>query len=69
MMVAPVQSGPAFSVGAPGVLFERSLSYDVTADGREFLMIERQLDLVPNQLSVVLDWGGELRRRVPVRAD
>jgi len=30
-------------------------------------MIERQSDLVPNQLSVVQDWGGELRRRVPVR--
>jgi hypothetical protein len=53
------------------VLFERplklgvydSLSYDVAADGEEFLMIERRLDLVPNQLQVVLHWDLELRER------
>jgi serine/threonine-protein kinase len=71
----PVQSAPTFSVGAPRLLFHRTLktgiyntlSYDVTADGREFLMIDRQSELVPNQLYVVLNWDEELRRRVPVR--
>jgi len=77
MIAVPVQSTPTFSVGPPRVLFERalkrgvysSLSYDVTADGREFLMIDRQVELVPNQLHVVLDWDEELRRRVPVGVD
>ena len=58
MMVVPVRSRPEFKPGAPRVLFEKalksgvydSLSYDVTADGREFLMIERRLDLAPNQM-------------------
>jgi serine/threonine-protein kinase len=77
MMVAPVQYQPSFSSGTPRPLFEKAfksgvcdlLSYDVTADGQEFLMIERRLDLAPNQLNVVLDWDRELRRVVPVRID
>jgi serine/threonine-protein kinase len=77
MISVPVLSEPDFGVGAPRTLFERrlktgiydTLSYDVTADGREFLMIERQLELVPNQLHVVLSWDEELRRRVPAGTD
>jgi serine/threonine-protein kinase len=72
LIAVPVRSTPTFSVGAPSVLFERrlkngiygTLSYDITDDGREFLMIERRLDLVPNQLHVVLGWDEELRHRV-----
>jgi Tol biopolymer transport system component len=72
-----VQSAPTFSVGAPRVLFHRTLktgiyntlSYDVTDDGREFLMIERQSEQVPNELHVVLNWDEELRRRVPVKVN
>jgi len=77
MMAVPVQSQPTFSAGAPKALFESdlkmgvydSLSYDVAADGREFLMIERRLELAPNQLNVVLDWDRELQRKVPVGPD
>jgi serine/threonine-protein kinase len=77
MFVVPVRFTPTFSAGAPQRLFERSLkrgiydslSYDVSPDGREFLMIERQLELVPNQLHVVLDWDEELRRRLPASPD
>jgi Tol biopolymer transport system component len=77
MMVVPVQSGSTFTAGAPRMLFERplkrgiydSLSYDITADGREFLMIERQSALVPNQLNVVTDWGSELRLKIPAGMD
>jgi serine/threonine-protein kinase len=77
MMAVPIRSRPEFDAGAPRVLFEKalksgvydSLSYDVTADGREFLMIERQLHLVPNRLNVVLHWDQELRRKVPTTTD
>ena len=77
LIAVPIQSTPTFSVSAPRVLFERALksgiydtlSYDITADGREFLMIERQLELVPNQLHVVLNWDEELRRKVPAGSD
>jgi serine/threonine protein kinase len=72
LLAVPVQSTPTFSVGAPRVLFERrlkngiygTLSYDITDDGREFLMIERQVELVPNRLHVVLNWDEELRRKI-----
>jgi serine/threonine-protein kinase len=73
MLSVAVQTAPTFSVGSPQLLFERpvlkdgiygTLSYDITADGREFLMIERRLDLVPNRLNVILNWDEELRRRV-----
>ncbi len=73
MMEVPVQAEPQFGVGNPTVLFTKelktgtygTLSYDITADGQRFLMIERNLEMIPNELSVVLDWGGELRSKVP----
>ena len=76
MIAVPVQTTSGFRMGTPDVLFERSfktgiyntLSYDVTNDGREFLMIERRAELVPNYLQVVLDWDEALCRRVPAAA-
>ena len=73
MFAVPIRTTPTFNAGAPQLLFERpfkrgiydSLSYDVSPDGREFLMIERNLELVPNRLQVVLGWDEELRRRLP----
>ena len=32
-------------------------------------MIERRLDLASNRLNVVLDWDGELARKVPSGSD
>jgi hypothetical protein len=75
MMAVSIQTQPTFHAGAPKALFERelktgvydSLSYDIATDGQEFLMIERRLELAPNQISVVLDWGRELQQKVPIR--
>jgi Tol biopolymer transport system component len=77
MMEVPIKTAPSFKAGRPRVVFRRalkegiyeSLSYDVSADGQRFLMIERDLEAAPNQINVVLDWGEELRRRVPVDAE
>lgn len=74
MMEVPVRTEPEFGVGTPAVVFRKefksgvynTLSYDVTADGQRFLMIERNLEMIPNELNVVLDWNEELRRKVPV---
>jgi serine/threonine-protein kinase len=71
MIAVPVHATSTFSMGIPRVLFERALktglynelTYDVTDDGQKFLMIEQQLELVPNQLHVVLNWDEELRKR------
>jgi Tol biopolymer transport system component len=77
MMAVPISAGADFSAGKPATLFERSLkrgiydslSYDVTADGQSFLMIERDLVAAPTQLNVVLDWQEDLQRKVPVGRD
>jgi len=74
MMEVPIRTEPTFSVEAPNVVFTKAfksgvystLSYDITADGQRFLMIERNLEMIPNQLNVVLDWGEELRNKIPV---
>jgi serine/threonine protein kinase/Tol biopolymer transport system component len=74
MMEVPVQTEPTFSVDSPSVVFTRAfktgiystLSYDITADGQRFLMIQRNLEEIPNELNVVLNWSEELRRKVPV---
>jgi hypothetical protein len=61
---------PDGSVGAPRKLFDRSNyfikfnSYDVSPDGKRFLMIRRDPGSVPRQLNVILNWSGEQSRLV-----
>jgi Tol biopolymer transport system component len=77
MMVVSIESEPAFSASAPRVLFERKMksgvydtvSYDVAVDGSEFLMIERNLELAPDRINVVLHWDQELRRNLSTSRD
>jgi len=80
MMAVDVQTTPAFGAGAPKVLFEGryfdgrsvetgaySASYDVSPDGKRFLMLKPPAaqNAGPGQLHVVVNWFEELRRRVP----
>jgi hypothetical protein len=78
MMAAPVTAEPTFSSGAPRELFEgnyhwiRGLpSYDVTPDGRRFLMIKENAPGAATsgrpELVVVLNWSEELKRKAPAR--
>ena len=66
----------SFSAGKPRMLFEGPYLptaasfpyYDVSPDGRRFLMlkpVESQTP-APTQINVVLNWFEELRRRAPV---
>jgi hypothetical protein len=70
MMVASVVTQPIFSSGRPRVLFEGSFElggavndYDLTPDGREFLMLR---DDSPHrgltEYKVVLNWFQELKK-------
>ena len=69
IMAVPVAGDGSF--GSPHPLFDRSDyyidfdSYDVSPDGRRFLMIRRNPGSVPRQLNVILNWSGELRAKVP----
>jgi Tol biopolymer transport system component len=55
------------SVGAPRRLVDRAeyfirfQSYDVSPDGKRFLMIRRDEGSVPRQLNVILNWRAESR--------
>jgi serine/threonine-protein kinase len=77
MMAVPVQSGSAFSAGTPQMLFQANIlspfagrSYDVSADGRRFLMIKDahagDSSAPPSQLVIVLNWVNDLKRLVPL---
>jgi Tol biopolymer transport system component len=72
MMAVEVQTGPAFHAGRPKVLFERNYrrTYDVSADGRRFLMTKppaaQQSPQTSDQVTIVFNWFEELRRRVPI---
>jgi hypothetical protein len=54
---------PDGSLGAPRKLFDQSNyivkyhSYDVSPDGKRFLMIQRDPGSVPRQLNVILNWS------------
>jgi serine/threonine-protein kinase len=66
---------PDGTFGAPRRLFDRSnyffkfnqKTYDVSPDGKRFLMIRRDPGSVPSQLNVILNWSEELKQRLPVR--
>jgi Tol biopolymer transport system component len=76
VMVASIQTTPAFRSGRPRLLFEGpylswstigayARTYDVAPDGQHFLMIEGGEEGGGNQLHLVLNWFEELKRLVP----
>jgi serine/threonine-protein kinase len=78
MMAVDVTLTPAFSAGKPRQLFDGQFfssvfpltgrSYDVTADGRRFLMVkETEQATSPVKLNIVVNWFEELTRLVPTR--
>jgi eukaryotic-like serine/threonine-protein kinase len=76
LMAVPVQtSGPNFSFGRPAKVFDTKYSgdfysYDVTPDGRRFLMMKESTAgdrSHPPNMVIVLNWHEELKRRVPTQ--
>jgi eukaryotic-like serine/threonine-protein kinase len=77
IMTVPVEPGASFKAGTPQMVFEgpypsvnNGLIYDVSPDGRRFLMIKTSESSAgassPPQLVVVLNWLEELKQHVPV---
>jgi Tol biopolymer transport system component len=80
MMAVPVSTAPTFTAGRPQELWKghysqgmssscgppgtTSSNYDVTADGKRFLMIkdDDQDSAISKQIIVVLNWADEVRR-------
>jgi hypothetical protein len=76
MMAATIMTTPSFSIGTPRKLFQGSFtvsdlsrSYDVTADGRRFIMVQprEQAPLPVSQIVVVQNWSEELKRIAPTK--
>jgi serine/threonine-protein kinase len=77
MMSVSIPPGPTFAAGKPQVMFEGRYytgggrSYDVSPDGRRFLMIKEARPTgevpPPAQLIVVQNWTEELKRLVPTK--
>jgi serine/threonine-protein kinase len=74
MMAVDVATQPSFAAGKPRVLFEGQYlptpitfpNYDVSPDGKRFLMLEEsERATSATQINVVLNWFEELKRRVP----
>ena len=78
MMAVDVVSRPTFALGRPRMLFERGSEapvepspvnrYDVTPDGRKFLMVQTNDETVvplPTRMVLVVNWFEELKRLVP----
>ena len=71
LMAVDVRSGATIEVGVPRPLFPtRPVGvgrYDVTADGQRFLVATPTDEAVSAPVTVVLNWFGEVRRRVPTK--
>jgi len=73
MMVVGVQSEPAFTSGRPQLVFEvpyltdgfGTSNYDMSTDGKRFVMLQSTEQEQSAQINVVLNWFEELKRLVP----
>ena len=72
LMVVDITTDPELEAGDPRLLFEGRFTnftslanFDVTPDGRRFVMIQENPEL-RTQLNVVLNWFDELKRLIPV---
>lgn len=80
MMAVEIETTGGFRAGAPKMLFEGNFAgsplgfapswgFDVSADGKRFLMIKPDSDSnAAMQIDVVENWFDELRRRVPAES-
>jgi serine/threonine-protein kinase len=67
LMAVPVQTEGALRLGEARALFEGSYreSFDVSPDGKRFLMLKQGDAAGINELSIVVNWLEELKRLVP----
>ena len=76
IMAVSVQTGPTFQAQTPKLLFEGAYldstvlaglaaNYDVSPDGKRFVMLKAEEGSQQNQITVVINWFEELKRLVP----
>ena len=72
MMAAPISTGPHFDAGTPVVLFQSTprqpvlvydlFVYDVSRDGRRFLVNTQVKQAENTPMSVVLNWPAKMNK-------
>jgi len=71
-----VNTKPTFSIGAPKALFRGNYvgpamnsgaSWDISPDGKRFLMLKEDAGGGPRKINVVLNWFEELKQKVAVK--
>jgi hypothetical protein len=73
-MSVDVKTGPTLVVGKPRRVFEGHsatsgalyANYDVTPDGKRFLMVKSSSQEAPAQINLVLNWLEEVKRLVKI---
>lgn len=74
MMAVTVRTGAKFAADRPRLLFQGAyemgpvagmVNYDVSRDGRRFLMLVSEGKSAPPRVDVLIDWFSELQRRAP----
>jgi Tol biopolymer transport system component len=79
-MAVPVEMEPTFKAGKPTVLFRgtfvRSVAgidltdwtyWDISPDGKRFLMLKDAAVEGPRKINIVMNWTEELKQRVPTK--
>jgi Tol biopolymer transport system component len=73
LMAVAIPAEQELAIGTPRIVFEESYvsfpgggnSYDVSPDGRRFLMVRRGQKTVPTRIHIVLNWLEELKKQAP----
>jgi len=72
LMSVDVRPGEIMETAAPQALFRADVpfttvldQYDVTADGKRFLIIENEANATSPPINVVVNWAEEFRKRLP----
>jgi eukaryotic-like serine/threonine-protein kinase len=75
-MAVRVETDPEFKPEKPTVLFRGTYSrdggspmpcWDISPDGKRFLMIKEAASEAPRKINIVVNWFEELKQRVPVK--
>ena len=71
LMAVDIRPGETLETSAPHALFQADLpfttvldQYDVTSDGKKFLVIENEQNATSPPINIVVNWVEELRRRM-----
>jgi Tol biopolymer transport system component len=78
-MAVPIETAPTFNFGKPTVLFQRAniqqpgmdmtdwTYWDISPDGKRFLMLTDNPAEAPRRINIVVNWFEELKQRAPVQ--